>query len=75
MSVPTNPPLRNGRGRIRCVGSNGWWRDCGEWATKQVVFWVHWLNDEGVFPFCDRCALSMFDVPESEPGPTHERGW
>lgn len=47
--------LRNGRGRIRCVSETGWWRDCGNWATRWVYMWLHWLNDFGTIPVCEAC--------------------
>lgn len=57
-----NKPLTNGRGRIRCIGENDDWRDCGEWATRWVYAWAHWNNQAQYIPYCDHHAWDLQGV-------------
>lgn len=53
--------LRNGRGRIRCVTESGYWRDCGEWATKWVKVFDYFVGYEQYWPFCESHAAAIGD--------------
>lgn len=55
--------LTDGRGRIRCIGETGYWRDCGEWAVKWIYTWIHWKNEQGYLPYCPH---HIWDLVEGE---------
>lgn len=60
--------IRDKRGRIRCVGETGYWRDCGEWAVMWVYDYCPWAGENRYMPFCTRHGYNLFGAIKLDNG-------